>query len=83
MKNIKTYIFSTDHKMIAKQFLITSLAFLAIGGLLAAMIRWQLGFPGQPLPFNLGAILPDSMAPGGIILPEFYNSLVTMHATSW
>ena len=78
---IKTYIFSTDHKMIAKQFLITSLVFLAIGGILAAMIRWQLGFPGQPLPFNLGAILPDSMAPGGIILPEFYNSLVTMHAT--
>jgi len=78
---IKTYIFSTDHKMIAKQFLITSLLFLAIGGILAAMIRWQLGFPGQPLPFNLGAILPDSMAPGGIILPEFYNSLVTMHAT--
>ena len=78
---IKTYIFSTDHKMIAKQFLITSLVFLAIGGILAAMIRWQLGFPGQPLPFNLGAILPDSMAPGGIILPEFYNSLDTMHAT--
>jgi len=78
---IRTYIFSTDHKMIAKQFLVTSLLFLAIGGILAAMIRWQLGFPGQPLPFNLGAILPNTMAPGGIILPEFYNSLVTMHAT--
>jgi cytochrome c oxidase subunit 1 len=78
---IRTYIFSTDHKMIAKQFLVTSLLFLALGGMLAAMIRWQLGFPGQPLPFNLGAILPDTMAPGGIILPEFYNSLVTMHAT--
>ena len=38
---IKTYIFSTDHKMIAKQFLITSLVFLAIGGILAAMIRWK------------------------------------------
>ena len=78
---VRTYLFSTDHKMIAKQFLFTSLLFLAIGGILAAMIRWQLGFPGQPLPFNLGAVLPDTMAPGGIILPEFYNSLVTMHAT--
>ncbi len=77
---LRTYVFSTDHKVIAKQFLILGLASLVIGGGLAALVRWQLGFPGQALPF-IGSLLPETMAPGGIILPEFYNSLVTMHAT--
>jgi cytochrome c oxidase subunit 1 len=77
---IRTYIFSTDHKMIAKQFLVVSLTFLILGGLLAGLVRWQLGFPGQPIPL-IGNLFPETMAPGGIILPEFYNSLVTMHAT--
>ncbi len=76
---IRRYVFSTDHKMIAKQFLVMSLVFLALGGLLAAIIRWQLGFPGSPMPG--GGVLPETMAPGGIILPEFYNSMVTMHGT--
>ena len=56
-----------------------SLFFLLIGGLLAMVIRWQLGFPGQPMPG--GGLLPETMAPGGMMLPEFYNSLVTMHGT--
>jgi len=77
---IRTYIFSTDHKMIAKQFMWVSFASLIIGGGLAGLIRWQLGFPGQPIPL-IGGLLPDTMAPDGYILPEFYNSLVTMHAT--
>ncbi len=78
---VRKYIFSTDHKMIARQFLFSALMFLVLGGLLAVMIRWQLGFPGRPLPGFIAWIFPDTMAPGGIILPEFYNSLVTMHAT--
>jgi cytochrome c oxidase subunit 1 len=77
---VRKYIFSTDHKQIAKQFLTMSLSFLVLGGLLAGLVRWQLGFPGQPIPL-IGGLLPETMAPGGIILPEFYNSLVTMHAT--
>ena len=80
---IRKYIFATDHKMIAKQFMFVSLFFLVIGGLLAAMMRWQLGFPNQPMPG--GMLLPDAMmAPtpnGAIMLPEFYNSLLTMHGT--
>ena len=43
------------------------------------VIRWQLGFPGQPMP--IGGVLPETMAPGGVVLPEFYNPLVTMHGT--
>ena len=76
---LRKYIFSTDHKTIGIQFLLMSLIFLALGGTLAMMMRWELGFPKQPMPG--GSILPDTMAPGGILLPEFYNSLVTMHGT--
>jgi cytochrome c oxidase subunit I len=76
---IRKYIFSTDHKVIAKQFLFMSLLFLVLGGLLAVMMRWQLGWPGQPMPG--GQLLPESMTAQGIILPEFYNALVTMHGT--
>jgi cytochrome c oxidase subunit 1 len=80
---IRKYIFSTDHKMIAKQFMFVSLFFLVIGGLLATMMRWQLGYPSEPMPG--GMLLPDAMMAktpdGAIMLPQFYNSLVTMHGT--
>jgi cytochrome c oxidase subunit 1 len=76
---VRKYIFSTDHKVIGIQFLFLSLMFLLVGGLLAMQIRWQLGFPGQPMPG--GSLLPETMAPGGVILPEYYIQLVTMHGT--
>jgi len=76
---VRRYIFSTDHKIIGIQFLLMSLFFLMIGGILAMFIRWQVGFPGKPIPG--GGVLPETMAPGGIVLPEFYNSIVTMHGT--
>ncbi|MEX0979973.1 MAG: cbb3-type cytochrome c oxidase subunit I [Gemmatimonadota bacterium] len=76
---IRKYVFSTDHKTIAKQFLFLSLFFLLVGGLLAMIMRWQLAYPNVPMPG--GTLLPETMAPGGIILPEFYNSAVTMHGT--
>ena len=79
MSFIRKYIFSSDHKVIGIQFLFLSLFFLLVGGLLAMMIRWQLAWPGQPMP--LGGLFPETMAPDGIMLPEFYNSLVTMHGT--
>ncbi|HUF13053.1 MAG TPA: cbb3-type cytochrome c oxidase subunit I [Longimicrobiales bacterium] len=74
---VRKYIFSTDHKVIGIQFLFMSLLFLVIGGALAMLMRYQLAWPGEPLPMGLG----ETRAPGGIILPEFYNSLVTMHGT--
>jgi cytochrome c oxidase subunit 1 len=76
---IRKYIFSTDHKTIGIQFLLMSLTFLLLGGMLAMLMRWQLGFPGRPVPG--GGVLPESMAAGGVVLPEFYNALVTMHGT--
>ncbi|MFQ5703850.1 MAG: cbb3-type cytochrome c oxidase subunit I [Gemmatimonadales bacterium] len=80
---VRKYIFSTDHKIIGIQFMIMSLVFLLVGGLLAMLIRWQLGLPDVPVPGS--GLLPESVAEktisGGFMLPEFYNSLVTMHGT--
>ncbi len=75
----RKYIFSTDHKIIGIQFLFVSLFFLLVGGLLAMQIRWQLGFPGKPMPG--GGLLPETMAVDRVILPEYYVQLVSMHGT--
>ena len=75
----RTYVFSTDHKTIGIQFLLTALAMSVLGGLLAMLMRWQLGWPGQPLPW-MERIAPEGM-PGGIMLPEYYNMLFTMHGS--
>src|SRR4029450_252567 len=46
----RTYIFSRDHKMIGKQFLLLSGVMLVCGGLLAMLMRWELAWPETPLP---------------------------------
>ncbi len=73
-------IFSTDHKVIGIQFLITSLTMFLLGGLLAMLMRWQLAYPGRPLPI-IGEWFPQTMMAGGVMLPEFYDALFTMHGT--
>src|SRR5688572_7267990 len=45
------------------------------------LMRWQLAWPGQPLPSWLAMWLGEANAPGGIMLPEFYNQLVAMHGS--
>ncbi len=75
----RKYIFSLDHKVIGKQYMFYALFMLVIGGLLATLVRYQLAWPGRPLAF-MGKLAPEGM-PGGQMLPEFYNSLFTMHAT--
>lgn len=76
---ISKYIFSFDHKMIGKQYFMLAMTMGFIGGILAVLIRLQLGFPSQPFPF-LENLFPVGMA-GGIMTPEFYVSLFTMHGT--
>ncbi|HSR66826.1 MAG TPA: cbb3-type cytochrome c oxidase subunit I [Acidobacteriota bacterium] len=75
----RKYVFSVDHKVIGIQYSITALLFLFFGFCLMMIMRWQLAFPEQPLPF-LGALLGDGM-PGGVMLPDFYNELGAMHGT--
>ncbi len=74
----RTYVFSTDHKTIGKQFLFSTLIFLVLGGLLALGVRWQLAWPWSEMPI-VGKLL--FAGEGGQISPEFYAMLVTMHAS--
>jgi cytochrome c oxidase subunit 1 len=76
---LETYVFSIDHKMIAKQFLITGIFWGVVGGLLSVLFRLQLGWPNETFPF-LETFL-GRWAEGGKISNEFYYSLVTMHGT--
>ena len=77
---VRKYVFSTDHKIIGIQYMITSMLFLLSGFTMMLLMRWQLAFPGTPIPL-VGQWLPETMAPGGIMLPEFYNQLGAMHGT--
>ena len=70
------YVFSIDHKVIAKQFLWTGLMFLALGGTLAMMIRWQWAYPKTAVPV-VGALFLSHT--GGAITPPTYTSIFTMH----
>ncbi len=77
------YIFSTDHKIIAKQFLISGMIWAFIGGLMSLLFRVQLGFPDTDLSW-LKPLLGDWItgdAGSGRLDPEFFLALVTMHGT--
>src|SRR6266853_5118831 len=75
----RKYVFSTDHKIIGIQYLITAMAMAVVGGLLSMLMRYQLGWPTALSPL-MAKFFPASYA-GGSMLPEFYISLVTMHGT--
>ena len=63
------YVFSTDHKMIAMQYMFTGMAMALIGGFMVYVFRMQLAFPGIEVPFY------------GAVTPARYNTLVTLHGT--
>ncbi len=80
---IQKYIFSQDHKMIARQFLITGMIWGILGGLMSLIFRLQLGFPEESMAWLkplLGKwiIINDGV---GTLDPEFYYALVTIHGT--
>ncbi len=76
----RKYVFSQDHKVIGIQYGFTSLLFLLFGFTLMMIMRWQLAYPGAPIPI-IGSWLGEDRAPQGIMLPEFYNQLGAMHGT--
>ena len=77
---ITKYIFSQDHKMIAKQYLFTGVFFMGIIGILMSILmRMQIAWPEQPniiFDFLLG-----KWAPEGVMDADIYLALVTMHGT--
>ena len=72
-------MFSTDHKVIGIQYILTGLTMAIAGAFLAALIRLPLGWPDHQWVW-LSRLLPKGM-PGGIMTPEFYLAVVTMHGT--
>lgn len=76
---ITKYVFSQDHKMIARQFLITGMVWAVIGGLMSVLFRLQIGYPDETFPW-LEDVL-GRWAQGGKITAESYYALVTMHGT--
>jgi cytochrome c oxidase subunit I len=90
----RTYIFSTDHKIIGIQYGVTALCFLLFGFTLMLMMRWQIAHPGQALPLLgslVNSVCGDNMAPmvknaagaviGYSISPDLYNAFGAMHGT--
>ncbi len=76
---IRKYIFSIDHKVIGIQYLLLALFAVFIGLIMSVLMRLNLTWPGTPWPI-LGTLFKTG-APGGVMTPEFYLSLVTMHGT--
>ena len=73
------YVFSTDHKMISKQFLVTAIAMAFLAMIMSLIFRLQLGWPEQKFGF-LESIL-GKWGKGGKLDPSFYLALVTIHGT--
>jgi cytochrome c oxidase subunit 1 len=73
------YVFSKDHKVIGIQYYVTAMAMALIAGVLAMMIRLQLAWPEKTWP-GLGSVLSKGFS-DGVMNPEFYAMLFTMHGT--
>ncbi|KAF2508056.1 cytochrome c oxidase subunit I [Flavobacterium sp. P21] len=77
---ITKYIFSIDHKMIAKQYLITGIIMGIIGIVMSLLFRMQLAWPEESFKiFNV--LLGDKFAPNGVMANDIYLALVTIHGT--
>lgn len=76
------WLLGTDHKVVGVQYVITSLIMLLLGFLIVLLMRWQLAYPGRPLPLVADQFGPNhAWLPNGIMLPTFYNQLGAMHGT--
>ncbi|WP_086477035.1 cytochrome c oxidase subunit I [Arenibacter amylolyticus] len=76
---VTKYIFSQDHKMIAKQYLITGLFMGALGILMSILFRMQIAWPGES--FGIFEAILGKWAPGGVMDADVYLALVTIHGT--
>ncbi|MEM1157592.1 MAG: cbb3-type cytochrome c oxidase subunit I [Verrucomicrobiota bacterium] len=81
------YVFSTDHKVIGIQYAITALLSLMGGFIMMMLMRWQLAYPGESIPFvgnlleNVTGGAQGGMVVNGVMQPQFYNALGAMHGT--
>ncbi len=77
---ITKYIFSQDHKMISKQFLLTGMFMAVIGMIMSTLFRMQLGWQGESFKV-FSWLLGDRWAPDGVMDSNIYLALVTIHGT--
>jgi len=77
---VSKYIFSYDHKIIGKQFLLTAIFMGLVGMMLSVFFRIQLAWPGESSDF-LNMFLGDRWAPEGILNQDMYLGIVTIHGT--
>jgi len=75
----RRWVFSTDHKVIGIQYWLLALVAVLVGVALSLLIRLQLAFPTHTWT-GLSKLLPRGI-PSGVIAPEFYLAMVTMHGT--
>jgi len=73
------YIFSVDHKVIGIQYILLALVAVFVGMALSLLVRLRLVWPDTPIPL-LGTLFPVG-APEGVMTPEFYLAMLTMHGT--
>ena len=73
------YVFSLDHKMISKQFLITGMIMGVVAMVMSALFRIQLANPGESS--SVLSTFLGRWAEGGVMSPDIYLSLVTIHGT--
>ncbi|MFN8166101.1 MAG: cbb3-type cytochrome c oxidase subunit I [Bacteroidia bacterium] len=73
------YVFSQDHKMISKQFLVTAIVMAILAMVMSLIFRLQLGWPDQKFPIIEKLI--GHWGKGGTLDPSFYLALVTIHGT--
>jgi len=77
--SLRRYIFSTDHKVIGVQYYLLGLFAVGVGVTLSLLMRLHLAWPQLAIPF-LDKLSPMG-APGGVMTPEYYLSLLTLHGT--
>lgn len=76
---ISKYIFSQDHKMISKQFLVTAIIMGVLAMVMSIFFRLQLAWPGEG--FAVMEFFLGDWAPDGVLSPDMYLALVTIHGT--
>ncbi len=76
---IGKYIFSLDHKIIGEQYYVLALVAVYIGMVLSWIMRIHLAWPNAAMPGL--QLLSKTGAPGGVMTPEYYLQLMTMHGT--
>ena len=78
---ITKYLFTQDHKMIAKQYLVTAIVMGALGIMLSALFRLKLGWPDEKFQIMESILGSDAVTDAGLLNSNWYLGLVTLHGT--